>query len=94
MLKDSPSYLGSFSHNTIPVLKNQNFSAIINYHTDDKPGSHWVCIYNDPKKIYVEFYDSYGLPPSNMIVDKLKQTGKRILYNTTKIQNLTLQIQH
>jgi len=89
MLKNSRSYLGTFSHDRIPDLKNKNFSAIINYHTYEQPGSHWICIYNDPKKTYVEFYDSYGLPPSNMIIDKLKQTGKKVLYSTSKIQNIT-----
>ena len=89
MLKDNPSYLGTFSHDTIPDLKNINFSAIINYHNYKQPGSHWVAIYNDPKKKYVEFFDSYGLPPSDIIVKKLKQTGKKVLFNTSKIQNLT-----
>jgi len=88
MLKDSPSYLGTFSHDTIPDLFNTNFSAIINYHMHSQPGSHWVTIYNHPKKKYVEFFDSFGLPPSNIIIKKLKQTGKKVLYNTSKIQNI------
>ena len=37
---------------------------IANVDTSDKPGSHWVAFYftKDRKG---EFFDSYGLPPSN-----------------------------
>ena len=34
-------------------------------------------------------YKYSAIPPSNMIIDKLKQTGKKVLYSTSKIQNLT-----
>ena len=39
---------------------------IANVDTSEKPGSHWVAFYftKDPKG---EFFDSYGLPPSNYI---------------------------
>jgi len=89
MLKKSPSYLGTFSHDTIPTFSNERFSAIINYHNYNQEGSHWICVYNSPEKKYSEFFDSFGLPPSDKILKKLKQTGKKVLYNTSKIQNIT-----
>ena len=49
-------------------------------------GSHWVAIYNDPKKKYIEFFDSYGVVPSSNIQKKMRATKKRILYNTSSIQ--------
>ena len=56
MLRDTASYLGTFSHDTVPTFSaDRRQSAIINYNKSDQLGSHWVAIYNDPTKKYIEF---------------------------------------
>jgi len=60
---------------------------IINYDKEGNPGTHWVAIFINPKKGYSEVFDSYGLPPSQIIQKKLYKIGKPILYNSGQIQN-------
>lgn len=82
-------YLGNFSHDKIPTLTNKPFSLIVNYHNSNQPGSHWVALFHHPKQQYVKFFDSYGLPPSNIIQYKCRQylNNKKILYSTSRIQH-------
>lgn len=87
MLRDTASYLGTFSHDAVPTFHaNKRQSAIINYNNSNQLGSHWVAIYNDPTKKYIEFFDSFGVVPSAIIQKKMRATKKRILYNTSSIQ--------
>jgi len=60
-------------------------AMIINLDTHDKPGSHWVSLYghydlnNNPKKILIYYYDSYGIKPTKRIrryMRKLAQIAK------------------
>ena len=87
LLKDTPSYLGTFSHDHVPSFKgNVPQSAIINYNDSDDLGSHWVACYKSPSKQYVEFFDSFGVYPSTRIQNKLRESNKPILYNSLPIQ--------
>ena len=84
-----PNYLGTFSHDEIPKLKNELFSCIINYHNTNQKGSHWVAIFNHPDDPYIQFFDSYGIVPSDTIQYKCRQyINKQIQYSTHRIQNL------
>ena len=84
-----PNYLGSFSHDEIPPLKNQLFSCIINYHNANEEGSHWVCLFHHPSHPYIQFFDSYGIVPSDTIQYKCRQyLNKKIQYSTHRIQNI------
>ena len=87
MLQNMKSFRGIFPHNKIPNLGRKTQSLIINYDKAGNPGTHWVCVYIDPNRPYSEVFDSYGLPPSQIIQDKLKKIGKPILYNTGQIQS-------
>ena len=81
-------YLGNYSHDMIPRLRNRPFSLIVNYHDSTKPGSHWVALYYLPSQPYIRFFDSYGLPPSDIIQLKCREyLNKKILYSTSRIQN-------
>ena len=41
ILKHDENYIGTFSKDNVPILKN-NKSTIINFQDSDKKGSHWV----------------------------------------------------
>jgi len=89
LLKNSKSFLGVFSHDTIPNISNKKKSSgIINLHTSEKEGSHWVCFFNDPKEPFIEYMDSFGAIMSDVIEKKLKLVKPKILYNSSQIQDL------
>ncbi len=87
MLTSSKSFKGVFSHDTMPKLKNENSSGIINLHTSEKNGSHWVCWYHKKNEPFIEYMDSFGVVPSSVIEKNLKKVKKKVLYNTTQIQD-------
>ena len=90
MLRHNKSYLGTVAHDTIkPIPKHKNSSQIINLHKSHQRGSHFVCYYNDVSKDFINYYDSYGLMPSNEIQNALRKTGKKIIYSSHLIQNNT-----
>lgn len=53
-------------------------------HNDNFPSSgiHWVFYFNGPK--YMQFFDSFGIPPAKEILKYLKTNNKNILYKTSK----------
>lgn len=89
MLKNSQSFLGCFAHDTIPkkLQKFETQSGIVNLHNSNQGGSHWVAFFYDPKTDYVEYFDSFGVPPSDSISKMLKTTNRDIIYNSTQLQH-------
>jgi len=59
-LKYIPNFLGVFSRDTLPVIKNYPCSLIANFDEHDDPGTHWIAIYIDVNG-YGEYFDPYGL---------------------------------
>ena len=61
---------------------------IVNTHKSYQPGEHWLSIYI-PKKGPIEYFDSYGLKPSNKeILNFLKRNRNHYIYNNVKIQGI------
>ena len=58
ILKHDKNYIGTFSKDNVPVLKN-NQSTIINLQDSNKSGSHWVSYKKIGNKIF--YFDSYGV---------------------------------
>ena len=53
---------------------------VINSDEQDKPGEHWLAVYNK------EYFDSYGFPPQDKrIIDFL---GENVVYNCVGLQHL------
>ena len=87
MMKNVKSFRGVFSHDMIPpILGDKKTSMIVNYDFYGNQGTHWVAIYVNPAKNFTEVFDSYGLPPSNIIQMKLKDFIKL----TVKFIKLTI----
>ena len=88
LLKHNAKHLGTVAHNeikTIPV--NRSSSQVINLHHSHQPGSHLVAYVNKLDSPYIYYFDSYGAPISNLIKNKLRETGKKMIFNTSMIQS-------
>ena len=72
ILKHDKNYIGTFSKDNCPVLKN-NQSTIINLQNSNKNGSHWVSYKKIDNKIF--YFDSYGV---GFIPDILKNNTQNI----------------
>jgi len=73
----------------LPSTIHNNESCIINiqdYFAGN--GTHWVCVYNDPKSKDVDYFDSFGLHPADCIVEYMDTAGKGIVYNDVDIQSI------
>ena len=65
ILKNSENYIGTFSKDNVPILKN-NQSTIINLQDSNLPGSHWINYCKRNNKIF--YFDSYGVAFVNNII--------------------------
>jgi hypothetical protein len=75
-------------HNDLIGKKMAEDDAIV-VNLDRRPngsGSHYVCLIGKPNSKDVYYFDSYGVPPSNIIRDFIKKSGRNILYNDSEIQ--------
>jgi hypothetical protein len=63
LLKNIDGFVGTYPRDMIPLnIKHRPSTMIVNTHTSDKPGEHWVSIVLN-KDGSGEYFDSYGLPP-------------------------------
>ncbi len=68
-------------------------NLIVNIQSSEYKGIHWGCLYihHIDDKLNAFFFDSYGLPPQNEVIQFLKQNNinpKNTIRNTTTIQKL------
>lgn len=79
---------GVFSSDTLPKLRKNFVSFIINLDPHTLPGTHWVAAYfkNSDEAIY---FDSYGRPPPKNILKFLKTNSKNITHNKFCYQDYT-----
>ena len=59
ILENDKNYIGTFSKNNVPILKN-NQSTIVNLTNLNDVGSHWVGMKFINNKLF--YFDSYGIP--------------------------------
>ena len=86
LMKGVPGYLGCFAHNQLaelPAMK-PGQSVIFNLEDSNQGGSHWVGAYCG--KNYVEYFDSFGIPPDDRALAYFRKSKKQIEYNDSKIQ--------
>jgi hypothetical protein len=81
-------FLGVYSKDNLPKKIKINQSVVMNLDNDDGNGTHWVAIYNGDDSDYIEFFDSYGLPPADLAIKFMKTSNKKIAYNTSQIQTM------
>ena len=83
-LKHDKNYIGTYSKDNCPVLKN-NQSTIINLQDSDKSGSHWVSYKKINHKIF--YFDSYAV---SFIPDTIKKQypNHKFICNIYRVQSM------
>ena len=81
MLKNNKNYIGTFSKDNVPILKN-NESTIVNLANLNDVGSHWLAMKFIDNKLF--YFDSYGI---EFVPDIIKKQYKKIILNIYRIQN-------
>ena len=71
ILKDDNNYIGTFSKDNVPILKN-NQSTIVNLADSNDIGTHWIAMRFVDSKLF--YFDSYGIP---FIADIIKKQYKK-----------------
>ena len=84
ILKNNVNYIGTFSKDNVPHLKN-NQSTIINLQDSDKSGSHWVSYKKIGNKIF--YFDSYGVAYIPDIITK-QYSNHKFISNIYRIQSM------
>jgi hypothetical protein len=77
---------GVYNKDDLNVLDN-NKCYIFNMDKKSGSGTHWICISNISPN-YVYYFDSYGEPSPDHLVELMHHTHKNIIYNTKQLQNL------
>ena len=90
MLKDVPSFLGSFPSYILPPSITRTATLIVNTDPHTASGTHWLAIHLQPRSYSGYFFDSYGLPPLiPSIVTFVRRTCSVWEYITTQLQGWT-----
>ena len=84
ILKNDKNYIGTFSKDNVPVLKN-NQSTIINLENSDRKGSHWVNYCKRNVKIF--YFDSYAVAYIPDIITK-QYPNHKFICNIYRIQSM------
>ena len=84
ILKHDKNYIGTYSKDNVPLLKN-NQSTIINLQDSRFKGSHWVSYKKNGNKIF--YFDSYAV---SFIPDIIKNQypNHKFICNIYRIQSL------
>ena len=83
ILKNNKNYIGTFSKNNVPKLKN-NESTIVNLANSFDKGTHWVAMKYIDKKLF--YFDSYGIIFIPDIIKK-QYPNSKIIRNTFRLQS-------
>ena len=82
--KDNPKFGSVYSRDNLPRLKESFY--IVNLDDKGGPGTHWVVVYNLGKNCI--YFDSFGVSPPEEVLDKMRETGKQLVMNSYRIQDL------
>ena len=83
ILKNNKNYIGTFSKDNVPILKN-NQSAIVNLANHNTKGTHWIAMKYVDKTLF--YFDSYAIPYIPDII-KNQYSDNKIITNIYRIQS-------
>ncbi len=66
-----------------------NEVLVINLDKSINQGTHWCLIFNAQNRKAVIYIDPFGLPPNNDTLKYLRTSNKKVIYNTSQIQDMT-----
>ena len=70
ILKGITNFRGVYSKDMLPKRIGENESVVINIQDYlDGGGTHWVCVVSQPDSNDVEYFDSFSVQPSDVVVD-------------------------
>ncbi len=79
-------FIGVFARDELVLKPRWPCCFILNTHTRNKPGEHWLAFFYDSNG-KCEFFDSYGLPPVVYHLEKyLENTSTSWSFNEKQIQ--------
>lgn len=82
-------FKGVFACDSLPKIFSLPAAFIVNLSKHDSRGTHWVALHIDRTGV-AEYFDSFGLPPSqNDILKFIQSNCKRISFNGKQIQHIT-----
>ena len=84
ILQHDKNYIGTFSKDNVPILKN-NQSTIINLQDSNLPGNHWVSYKRIDNKIF--YFDSYRVAYIPDII-KNQYPKHKFICNMYRIQSI------
>ena len=84
ILRHNKNYIGTYSKDNVPVLKNYQ-TTIINLQDSDKSGSHWVSYKKIGNKIF--YFDSYAVAYIPDIITK-QYPKHKFICNLYRIQSI------
>ena len=81
-------FKGVFPRDKLPFIHTYPASLIVNTHTSEYPGEHWLAIFIDKSK-HCEFFDSFGFPFTFYGFEKyITRFSLSSKSNLSQIQNL------
>lgn len=85
----SKYFLGTFSRDRLPQIKDFPSCLILNNKPSNHGGEHWIAIYFHKNKT-AEFFDSFGNHPAFYnLIKYLKNNSKQFSYNKQRLQSFT-----
>lgn len=85
MMKGINGYIGCRMRDELPSKLDGAKCGVINSDVSTGKGIHWTCFYNDGGD-WIEYFDSYGLPPPVEAEKFLKSAGQKIVFNSSQLQ--------
>ncbi len=82
-LKAVPGFHGVYSKDELAAIKSPSAvsSCVINIQDfNDGSGTHWEAVYNN------NYFDSFGLPPSDVIKKYMNKKFKKVYYSSNQLQ--------
>jgi len=91
IMRNQQGFAGVMMNDEIPknIPKNKIWNAVVNIQDSTAGnGTHWCAIYYDPNAEQCEYFDSYGMPPTQQVEKLMKTTGKLCVYSDVDFQRL------
>lgn len=91
LLANVQGYLGFFDNHRLPPFeKGKQQSAILSIRpvpigVKQFDGKHWVALFYSPA-MGANYFDSYGVPPSQEVLGLMKRMSPKCYYNTSWVQ--------
>ena len=87
-----PRYGGAVSKDLLPALGGKawivNMQNSVDQYGRQLPGDHWVLVY-DCRPRYVYYLDPFGEEPPIAVLNRMLQTGKRVVVSKFREQGLS-----